>query len=151
VHTNLWGRPRISLGRVGGAVSCVHGVLGGRYAKRCRTAQGRAGAGQHGEDGNTVAPEPVVTLVKVTKSLRSASLTISLSCPYLRPKAMRVSVSAGRSGRERCVPAAQSRRMPERTLGLLYSLAKGGGWASAPRQLMRPRAQTLGACGRRGG
>ena len=26
-------------------------MLGGRYAKRCRTAQGRAGAGQHGEDG----------------------------------------------------------------------------------------------------
>ena len=101
-------------------------MLGGRYAKRCRTAQGRAGAGQHGEDGNTVAPEPVVTLVKVTKSLRSASLTISLSCSHLRPKAMRVSVSAGRSGREGCVPAAQSRRMPEQTLGLL--LTSEGCW-----------------------
>ena len=73
-----------------------------------------------------VAPEPVVTLVKVTKSLRSASLTISLSCSHLRPKAMRVSVSAGRSGREGCVPAAQSRRTPERTLGLL--LTSGGWW-----------------------
>ena len=152
VHTNLGGdldQPRE--GRWGCEL-CTHGVLGGRYAKRCRTAQGRARAGQHGEDRRQrCRAEPVVTLVKVTKSLRSASLTISLSCPYLRPKAMRVSVSAGRSGRERCVPAAQSRRMPERTLGLLYSLAKGGGWASAPRQLMRPRAQTLGACGRRGG
>ena len=71
-------------------------------------------------------PEPVVTLVKVTKSLRSASLTISLSCSHLRPKAMRVSVSAGRSGREGCVPAAQSRRTPERTLGLL--LTSEGWW-----------------------
>ena len=41
-------------------------------------------------------------------------------------EAMRVSVSAGRSGRERCVPAAQSRRMPERALGLL--LISGGWW-----------------------
>ena len=41
-------------------------------------------------------------------------------------EAMRVSVSAGRSGRERCVPAAQSRRMPERALGLL--LTSGGWW-----------------------
>ena len=32
----------------------------------------------------TVAPEPVVTLVMVTKRLRSASLTISLSCSHLR-------------------------------------------------------------------
>jgi hypothetical protein len=71
-------------------------------------------------------PEPVVTLVKVTKSLRSASLTISLSCSHLRPKALRVSVSAGRSGREGCVPAAQSRRMPEQTLGLL--LTSEGCW-----------------------
>ena len=31
-----------------------HGVLGGRYAKRCRNAQGRAGAGQYGEDGDGV-------------------------------------------------------------------------------------------------
>ena len=73
-----------------------------------------------------VAPEPVVTLVKVTESLRSASLTISLSCSHLRPKAMRVSVSAGRSGREGCVPAAQSQRMPEQTLGLL--LTSEGCW-----------------------
>ena len=59
----------------------------------------------------TVSSEPMVTLVMVTKSLGSASLTIS---SHLRPKAMTVSVSAGRSGREGCVPAAQSRRMPER-------------------------------------
>ena len=71
----------------------------------------------------TVASEPMVTLVMVTKSLGSASLTIS---SHLRPKAMRVSVSAGRSGREGSVPAAQSRRMPERTLGLL--LTSGGWW-----------------------
>ena len=49
----------------------THGVLGS-YAKRCRTALGRAGAGQHGDDGDEiVAPKPVVTLVMVTKSLRS--------------------------------------------------------------------------------
>ena len=69
----------------------------------------------------------MVTLVMVTKRLRSASLTISLSCSQPAAEAMRVSVSAGRSGRERCVPAAQSRRMPERALGLL--LTSGGcGW-----------------------
>ena len=33
----------------------THGVLGGRYAKRCRTAQGRGEAGQHGEDGDSGA------------------------------------------------------------------------------------------------
>ena len=38
-----------ALGRTG------HGVLGGRYAKRCRTAQGRGEAGQHGEDGDSGA------------------------------------------------------------------------------------------------
>ena len=68
----------------------------------------------------------MVTLVMVTKRLRSASLTISLSCSQPAAEAMRVSVSAGRSGRERCVPAAQSRRMPERALGLL--LTSGGWW-----------------------
>ena len=130
VHTNLGGdldQPRE--GRWGCEL-CTRGVLGGRYAKRCRTAQGRARAGQHGEDRRQrCRAEPVVTLVKVTKSLRSASLTISLSCSHLRPKAMRVSVSAGRSGREGCVPAAQSRRMPERTLGLLLT---SGGWWEGP-------------------
>ena len=88
----------------------------------------------------TMAPEPVVTLVMVTKSLGSASLTIS---SHLRPKAMRVSGSAGRSGREGCVPAAQSRRMPERALGLLLTSGGWWVWASAPiRQHMRPRAAT---------
>eukprot|EP00964_Phaeocystis_antarctica_P015889 scaffold8794_cov21-Phaeocystis_antarctica.AAC.1 len=60
----------------------------------------------------------MVTLVMVTKSLGSASWTIS---SHLRPKARRVSVSAGRSGREGCVPAALSRRMTERALGLLIT------------------------------
>jgi len=60
-----------ALGRTG------HGVLGGRYAKRCRTAQSRAVAGQHGEDAAMVASEPMVALVMVTKSLGSVSLTIS--------------------------------------------------------------------------
>jgi len=88
----------------------------------------------------TVASEPMVTLVMVTKSLGSASLTIS---SHLRPKAMRVSVSAGRSGREGSVPAAQSRRMPERALGLLLTSGGWWVWASAPiRQHMRPRAAT---------
>ena len=103
-----------------------------------KTGDSGAGAGGHVGEGH--------------EELALGELTISLSCSHLRPKAMRVSVSAGRSGREGCVPAAQSRRMPERTLGLLYSLAKGGGWASAPRQLMRPhKGTTLEACGRRGG
>ena len=90
MHTNPGGRPRISLGRVGGAVDArTHGMrLGGgrQYAKRYRTAQGRAGAGQQGEDGDSGSGAAVVTLVMVTKRLRSASLTISLSCSHLRPK-----------------------------------------------------------------
>ena len=100
-----------------------------RQRMRSDAALHRAGPGLDSTaKTEPVAPEPVVTLVKVTKSLRSASLTISLSCSHLRPKAnpMRVSVSAGRSGREGCVPAAQSRRMPERTLGLL--LTSEGWW-----------------------
>ena len=126
MHTNLLGRPRVSLGRVGGAVSCVHTACSAA-GKRSDAALHRAGPGLDSTaKTETVAPEPVVTLVKVTKSLRSASLTISLSCSHLRPKAMRVSVSAGRSGREGCVRAAQSRRMPERTLGLL--LTSEGWW-----------------------
>ena len=101
-------------------------MLGGA-GTRSDAALHRAGPGVDSTaKTETVAPEPVVTLVKVTKSLRSASLTISLSCSHLRPKAMRVSVSAGRSGREGCVPAAQSRRMPEQTLGLL--LTSEGCW-----------------------
>ena len=131
-----------ALGRTG------HGVLGGRYAKRCRTAQSRAVAGQHGEDAAMVASEPMVALVMVTKSLGSVSLTIS---SHLRPKAMRVSVSAGRSGREGCVPAAQSRRMPERALGLL--LTSGGWWVGLGSKAAHDSkgGNTLEACGRRGG
>ena len=65
-------------------------------------------------------------------------------------EAMRVSVSAGRSGRERCVPAAQSRRMPERALGLL--LTSGGWWVGlGSKAAHRPRRQHVEGCGRRGG
>ena len=66
-------------------------------------------------------------------------------------EAMRVSVSAGRSGRS---DACQQRSLGECQSGRwgYYSLAEGvGGWASAPRQHMRPRAATLEARGRRGG
>ena len=45
---------------------------------------------------------------------------------------------------EGCVPAAQPRRMPERALGY-YSLAEGGGWASAPRQHIGQGGNTLKA------
>ena len=73
-----------------------------------------------------MAPEPVVTLVMVTKRLRLGELDDQLILLAPAAEEMRVSVSAGRSGRERCVPAAQSRRMPERALGLL--LTSGGWW-----------------------
>ena len=80
-----------------------------------KTGDSGAGAGGHVGEGH--------------EELALGELTISLSCSHLRPKAMRVSVSAGRSGREGCVPAAQSRRMPERTLGLLLT---SGGWWEGP-------------------
>ena len=55
--------------------------------ERSDTALRRAGPGLDSRaKTETVAPEPVVTLVMVTKRLRSASLTISLSCSHLRPK-----------------------------------------------------------------
>ena len=54
---------------------------------RSDAALRRAGAGLDSTGKTeTVAPEPVATLVMVTKSLRSVSLTISLSCSHLRPK-----------------------------------------------------------------
>ena len=43
------------------------------------------------------------------------------------------------------MPAAQSRRMPERALGLLLTIAEGGGWASAPRQHIGQGGNTLKA------
>ena len=103
----------------------THGVLGGRYVKRCRTAQGRGGAGQHGEDGDrgTGAGGHVGD---GHEELALGELDDQLVLLAPAAEAMRVSVSAGRSGRERCVPAAQSRRMPERALGLL--LTSGGWW-----------------------
>ena len=87
MHTNLW-RPRISLGRVGGAVDArTHGMGSAAGNTRSDTALRRAGPGLDSRaKTETVAPEPVVTLVMVTKRLRSASLTISLSCSHLRPK-----------------------------------------------------------------
>ena len=109
-----------------GCELCTHGVLGGSVCEAMPHCTGPGRGWTARRRPETVVPEPVVTLVKVTKSLRSASLTISLSCSHLRPKALRVSVSAGRSGREGCVPAAQSRRMPEQTLGLL--LTSEGCW-----------------------
>ena len=83
----------------------------------------------------TAVPEPVGGhLGNGHKELAlAASLTTSLSCSHLRPKGMRVSMARVARAGEGYVPAAQPRRMPERALGY-YSLAEGGGWASAPRQ-----------------
>ena len=103
----------------------THGVLGGRYAKRCRTAQGRGEAGQHGEDGDSGAGAGG-HVGDGHEALALGELDDQLILLAPAAEAMRVSVSAGRSGRERCVPAAQSRRMPERALGLL--LTSGGWW-----------------------
>ena len=120
----------------------THGVLGGRYAKRCRTAQGRGEAGQHGEDGDSGAGAGG-HVGDGHEALALGELDDQLILLAPAAEAMRVSVSAGRSGRERCVPAAQSRRMPERALGLLLTSGGWWVWASAPiRQHMRPRAAT---------
>jgi hypothetical protein len=128
-------------------VSCVHTACSAAaYAKRCRTAQGRAGAGQHGEDGASGAGAGG-HVGEGHEELALGELTISLSCSHLRPKAMRVSVSAGRSGREGCVPAAQSRRMPERTLGQL--LTSPGWWVGLGSKAAQ-RTQHVEACGRGG-
>ena len=65
VHTNLW-RPRISLGRVGGAVDArTHGMrLGGRqYAKRRRTVHRAGPRLESTAKTETVASGPMVTLV----------------------------------------------------------------------------------------
>ena len=77
-----------------------------------KTGDSGAGAGGHVGEGHEEL------------ALGEDDQLVLLAASHLRPKAMRVSVSAGRSGREGCVPAAQSRRMPERTLGLLYSLRR---------------------------
>ena len=128
----------------------THGVLGGRYAKRCRTAQGRGEAGQHGEDGDSGAGAGG-HVGDGHEALALGELDDQLILLAPAAEAMRVSVSAGRSGRERCVPAAQSRRMPERALGLL--LISGGWWVGLGSKAAheRPRAAALAACGRRGG
>lgn len=64
-------------------MSCVHTACSAA-GTRSDAALHRAGPGLDSTaKTEPVAPEPVVTLVKVTKSLRSASLTISLSCSHL--------------------------------------------------------------------
>ena len=95
VRANPGGRPRISLGR--GCVALVLGLDARRARRQVREAMLHcAGPGrgwtEHGEDGDSGAGAGRGHVVMVTKSLRSASLTISFSCSHLRPKAMRVSV-----------------------------------------------------------
>ena len=59
--------------------------LGGRqYAKRYRTAQGRAGAGQQGEDGDSGSEAGGHVGDGHEKLALAASLTTSLSCSHLR-------------------------------------------------------------------
>ena len=105
----------------------MHGVLGGRYAKR-DAALSRAGAKLDSTaKTEKVAPEAAGGHVgDGHEALALGELDDQLILLAPAAEAMRVSVSAGRSGRERCVPAAQSRRMPERALGLL--LTSGGWW-----------------------
>ena len=136
-HTHPGGDPRETqdqpraVGGEGGAGLCVAlAALGRTRGTACSAAGTRSDAAMHrggpGLDSTaktaTVSSEPMVTLVMVTKSLGSASLTIS---SHLRPKAMRVSVSAGRAGRDAC----QQRSLGECRSGRwgYYSLAEGGG------------------------
>ena len=133
-------------------MSCVHTACSAAaYAKRCRTAQGRAGGGQHGEDGDSGAGAGGHVGDGHEKLALAASLTTSLSCLHLRPKAMRVSMARVARAGEGCVPAAQCRRMPERALGLL--LTSGGWWVGLGSKAAheRPRTQHVEGCGRRGG
>ena len=113
----------------------THGMrsAAGNTRRDSRTAQGRAGAGQHGKDVDSGAGAGGHVGNGHQELALAASLTTSLSCSHLRPKGMRVSMARVARAGEGCVPAAQPRRMPERALGY-YSLAEGGGWASAPRQ-----------------
>ena len=122
--------------------------LGGRqYAKRYRTAQGRAGAGQQGEDGDSGAGAGG-HVGDGHEALALGELDDQLA-PAAEGNEGKHGARVARAG-EGCVPAAQSRRMLEQALGLLLT-SGGGGWASAPRQHMRPVAHTFEACGRRGG
>ena len=61
----------------------THGVLGGRYAKRCRTAQGRGEAGQHGEDGDSGAGAGG-HVGDGHEALALGELDDQLSCSHLR-------------------------------------------------------------------
>ena len=60
---------------------------GRQYAKRYRTAQGRAGAGQQGEDGDSGSEAGGHVGDGHEKLALAASLTTSLSCSHLRPEA----------------------------------------------------------------
>ena len=73
-----------------------------------------------------MAPKPVVTLVMVTKACARGELDDQVVLLAPAAEGNEGKLGAGRSGRERCVPAAQSRRMPDRALGLL--LTSGGWW-----------------------
>ena len=88
----------------------THGMrLGGRqYAKRYRTSQGRAGAGQQGEDGDSGSEAGGHVGDGHEKLALAASLTTSLFCSHLRPKAMRVSMARVARAGEGCVPSANA-------------------------------------------
>ena len=58
-------------------------MLGGRYAKRCRTAQGRGEAGQHGEDGDSGAGAGG-HVGDGHEALALGELDDQLSCSHLR-------------------------------------------------------------------
>ena len=104
----------------------THGVLGGRYAKRCRTAQGRGEAGQHGEDGDSGAGAGGhVGDGHEALALGELDDQLVLLAPAAEGNEGKHGARVARAG-EGCVPAAQSRRMPERALGLL--LTSGGWW-----------------------
>ena len=75
----------------------THGVLGGRYAKRCRTAQGRGEAGQHGEDGDSGAGAGG-HVGDGHEALALGELDDQLILLAPAAEAMRVSVSAGSLG-----------------------------------------------------
>ena len=102
--------------------------LGGRqYAKRYRTAQGRAGAGQQGEDGNSGAGagghvgdgHEALALGELDDQL--------VLLLHLRPKAMRVSMARGSLGPGRDVCQQRSLGECRSRLWGCYSLVEGVG------------------------
>ena len=106
---------------------------------RSDTALRRAGPGldRSAKTETTMTPKPVVTLVMVMKACTLGELDDQLVLLDLRPKAMRVSTWRGSLGPGRDV--CQQRSLGECRSGRwgYYSLAEGGGLASAPRQHMR--------------